>query len=154
MTWYCVSDQIRSVAQSCLTLWDPMNRSTPGLPVPHQLPVYKVANADLSPTPCHISPIGLGASYIWFPFWNVVMQIKLPWQVPASHVNCTHRFQSSECTNNWVHYKYYENLWLQNLAISVRTRIILIKQSFVFLPCNFWGSSSQLWASKHKYRLF
>ena len=32
------SDQIRSVAQSCLTLCDPMNRSTPGLPVHHQLP--------------------------------------------------------------------------------------------------------------------
>ena len=31
------SDQIRSVAQSCLTLCDPMNRSTPGLPVHHQL---------------------------------------------------------------------------------------------------------------------
>ena len=29
------SDQIRSVAQSCLTLCDPMNRSTPGLPI-HQ----------------------------------------------------------------------------------------------------------------------
>ena len=27
-----------SVAQSCLTLCDPMNRSTPGLPVHHQLP--------------------------------------------------------------------------------------------------------------------
>ena len=32
------SDQIRSVAQSCLTLCDPMNRSMPGLPVHHQLP--------------------------------------------------------------------------------------------------------------------
>ena len=31
------SDQIRSVTQSCPTLWDPMNRSTPGLPVHHQL---------------------------------------------------------------------------------------------------------------------
>ena len=30
-------DQIRSVAQSCPTLCDPMNRSTPGLPVYHQL---------------------------------------------------------------------------------------------------------------------
>ena len=38
---YCIrSDQIRSVAQSCLTLWDPMNRSTPGLPVHHQLPEF------------------------------------------------------------------------------------------------------------------
>ena len=31
------SDQIRSLAQSCPTLCDPMNRSTPGLPVHHQL---------------------------------------------------------------------------------------------------------------------
>ena len=31
------SDQIRSVTQSCPTLCDPMNRSTPGLPVYHQL---------------------------------------------------------------------------------------------------------------------
>ena len=31
------SVQFRSVAQSCLTLCDPMNHSTPGLPVLHQL---------------------------------------------------------------------------------------------------------------------
>ena len=30
------SVQFSSVAQSCLTLCDPMNRSTPGLPVHHQ----------------------------------------------------------------------------------------------------------------------
>ena len=34
------SDQIRSVAQSCPTLCDPMNRSRPGLPVNHQLPEF------------------------------------------------------------------------------------------------------------------
>ena len=34
------SDQIRSVAQSCPTLCDPTNRSTPGLPVHHQLPEF------------------------------------------------------------------------------------------------------------------
>ena len=33
-----ISDQIRSVAQSCPTLCDPMNLSMPGLPVHHQLP--------------------------------------------------------------------------------------------------------------------
>ena len=44
-------NQIRSVAQSCQTLCDPMNRSTPGLPVHHQLPeftethVYRVSDA-------------------------------------------------------------------------------------------------------------
>ena len=34
------SDQIRSVTQSCPTLCDPMNRSTPGLPVHLQLPEF------------------------------------------------------------------------------------------------------------------
>ena len=34
---FYVSVQFSSVAQSCPTLWDPMNRSMPGLPVHHQL---------------------------------------------------------------------------------------------------------------------
>ena len=44
--------EISSVAQSCPTLCDPMNRSTPGLPVHHQLPeftqthVYRVGNTE------------------------------------------------------------------------------------------------------------
>jgi len=32
--------QFSSVAQSCPTLWDPMNHSMPGLPVHHQLPEF------------------------------------------------------------------------------------------------------------------
>ena len=49
--FYSTSDQIRSVAQSCPTLCDPMNHSTPGLPVHHQLPdftqthVHRVSDA-------------------------------------------------------------------------------------------------------------
>jgi len=35
-----VSVQFSSVTQSCPTLCDPMNRSTPGLPVHHQLPEF------------------------------------------------------------------------------------------------------------------
>ena len=34
------SVQFSSVTQSCPTLWDPMNWSTPGLPVHHQLPEF------------------------------------------------------------------------------------------------------------------
>ena len=57
------SVQFSSVAQSCLTLCDPMNRSTPGLSVHHQLPeftqthVHRVGDAIqpshplLSPSP-------------------------------------------------------------------------------------------------------
>ena len=58
-----VSVQFSSVAQSCPTLCDPMNRSTPGLPVHHHLPeftqthVHRVSDAIqpshplLSPSP-------------------------------------------------------------------------------------------------------
>ena len=35
-----LSVQVSSVAQLCLTLCDPVNYSTPGLPVPHQLPEF------------------------------------------------------------------------------------------------------------------
>ena len=57
------SVQFSSVAQSCLTLCDPMKRRTPGLPVHHQLPeftqthVHQVSDAIqpshplLSPSP-------------------------------------------------------------------------------------------------------
>ena len=34
------SQSVSSVAQSCPTLCDPMNRSIPGLPVHHQLPEF------------------------------------------------------------------------------------------------------------------
>ena len=36
----CNKCSVSSVSQSCLTLWDPMNCSSPGLPVHHQLPVF------------------------------------------------------------------------------------------------------------------
>ena len=39
-TEWSSSVQFGSVTQSCPTLWDPMNRSTPGLPVHHQLPEF------------------------------------------------------------------------------------------------------------------
>ena len=42
---YTLSDQIGSFAQSCPTLCDPMNHSTPGLPVYHQLPEYTETHA-------------------------------------------------------------------------------------------------------------
>ena len=62
------SVQIRSVPQSCPTLCDPMNRSTPGLPVHHQLlefthsHVHRVGDAIqpshplLSPSPPASNP--------------------------------------------------------------------------------------------------
>ena len=46
--WQESSVQFSSVAQSCQILCDPMNRSTPGLPVHHQLPEF---------TQTHVHPV-------------------------------------------------------------------------------------------------
>ena len=45
------SDQIRSVAHLCPTLCNPMNRSTPGLPVHHQLPEFTQTHSLVVPCP-------------------------------------------------------------------------------------------------------
>ena len=63
-TWFCLTIgifnwiyQFSSVAQLCPTLCDPMNRSTPGLPVHHQSPeftqthVHQVSDAIQSSHP-------------------------------------------------------------------------------------------------------
>ena len=64
-----VSVQFSSVSQSCLTLCDPMNHSTPGLPVHHQLlestqaHVHRVGDAIQSSHPLSsLSPPALNLS--------------------------------------------------------------------------------------------
>ena len=72
-----VQYQIRSVTQSCPTLCDPMNCSTPGLPVHHQLPeftqthVHQVSDAIqpshplLSPSPPAPNPSQHQSLFQW-----------------------------------------------------------------------------------------
>ena len=61
LTYMQSSVQFSSLAQSCPTLCDPMNRSTPGLPVHHQLleftqtHVHQVGDA-IQPSPPLLSP--------------------------------------------------------------------------------------------------
>ena len=51
--------QFRSVAQSCPTLCDLMNRSTPGLPVHHQLPEFTQTHAHRVGDAIQPSPVFL-----------------------------------------------------------------------------------------------
>ena len=48
------SVQFSSVAQSCLTICDPMNHSMPGLSVHHQLPEFTQTHVHLSRTSSHL----------------------------------------------------------------------------------------------------
>ena len=52
LQWF-LFHQFSSVAHSCLTLCDPMNRSTPGLPVHHQLPEFIHSDSHPSSRWCH-----------------------------------------------------------------------------------------------------
>ena len=76
--------QIRSVTQSCPTLCDPMNRSTPGLPVHHQLleftqtHVHWVSNA-IQPSHPLLSPsppaLNLSQHQIFFKWISSLHQV-------------------------------------------------------------------------------
>ena len=90
--------QFSSVAQSCLTLCDPMNRSMPGLPVYHQLPeftqthVHRVSDA-IQPSHPRSSPspsgpnssqhqslfqwINFQTSVFFLPFSNQLQEVEL-----------------------------------------------------------------------------
>ena len=96
------SVQLSSVAQSCPTLCDPMNRSTPGLPVHHQLPellklnVHRVGDAiqPSHPLSCPSPPApnpsqhqGLfqwvNSSMRWPKYWSFSFSISPPNEHPG-----------------------------------------------------------------------
>ena len=94
------SVQFSSVAQSCPTLCDPMNHSTPGLPVVHQLPeftqthVHRVSDAiqpshPLSPP----SPPTLNLSQHQGLFWWVTSlhQVAKLWELQHQSFQWTPR---------------------------------------------------------------
>ena len=79
--------QFSSVTQSCLTPWNPMNRSTPGLPVHHQLPeftqthVHQVSDAIQpshplsSPSPLAPNPSQHQSLFQWVNFSHEVAKV-------------------------------------------------------------------------------
>ena len=79
-SYCCQKNQFSSVAQSCPTLCDPMNRSTPGLPVHHKLPeftqthMHRVSNAIQpshplsSPSPPALNPSQHQSLFQWVTF--------------------------------------------------------------------------------------
>ena len=82
-----------SVAQLCLTLCDPMNCSTPGLPVHHQLPeltqthIHRVSDAIqsshplLSPSPPAPNPSQHQSLFQWVNFSHEVAKVRLEFQL-------------------------------------------------------------------------
>ena len=73
------SFQFSSVTQSCLTLCDPMNHSTPGLPVHHQLPEF---------TQTHVHRVGdaIQPSHHLGPFFSCPQSLPASGSFPMSQL--------------------------------------------------------------------
>ena len=110
------SVQFSSVTQSCLTLCDPMNRSTPGLPVHHQLPeftqtlIHRVTDA-IQPSRPLSSPS---------PAPNLSQHQSLFQWVNSSHeVAKVLEFQVS-CCEIWNQSSYFVTLKSNALSCSIK----------------------------------
>ena len=92
------SVQFSSVTQSCPTLWDPMNRSTPGLPVHHQLLEFTQTHIHwvgdtIQPSPPLLSPspptFNLSQHQGLFKWVSFLHQVVKVWEFQLQH----HSFQ-------------------------------------------------------------
>ena len=107
------SVQFSSIAQSCLTLCDPMNHSTPGLPVHHQLPefaqthVHRVGDAIQpshplsSPFPPASNPSQHQGLFQWVNSWHQVAKV-LEFQLQHQSFQWTPRTGSPLGWTGWI----------------------------------------------------
>ena len=117
-----VLGEIRSVAQSCPTLCDPVNRSTPGLPVHHQLPEFTETHVHrVSDTiqPSHpLSSPSINRLYLLAISWLLTRfpheyAIPILPVLPARPVPCIYSY-SSHCFNRFIccSLGHWLKLWL------------------------------------------
>ena len=132
ISFYCVSSvQFSSVAQSCPTLCNPMTRSTPGLPVHHQLPefaqtrVHRVSDA-IQPSHSLLSPSPLAPN----PFQH---QSLFQW------VNCSHKVA-----------KVLE-FQIQHHSLQRNPRADLLQNGLVGSPCSPRDSQESIVLSPWKF---
>ena len=131
-TLYYSLFQFSSVTQSCPTLCDPMNRSTPGLPVHHQLPEFTIYSSTT-----RIVPSSNLKSYVsislnedqrvaWGPFWG-------RWcaQLRIGFYSLGKRDLCFWCSLEWIliFVSPYIDLWLQS-----DWTVFQILKPTVFLP--------------------
>ena len=112
--WYL---QFSSVAQSCLTLCDPMNHSTPGLPVHHHLPEF---------TQTHVHRVGdtIQPSH-------PLLSPSPPSLNPSQHHSLFQRVNSSHEVAKVL------ELQLEHRSFQRNPRVDLLQNGLVGSPCSF-----------------
>ena len=119
---YNIILQFSSVAQSCLTLCDPMNCSTPGLPVHHQLPeftqthIHRVSDAI---QPSHPLSSPSPPTPIYFIHSSLYLLISYPCHAPSPFLCPTGSHEFILCICMYVSFLWYSlvyweaDFWLQ-----------------------------------------
>ena len=136
-------DQFSSVAQSCLTLCDPMDCSTPGFPVHHQLPELpqtQVHQVDDAIQPSHpllsLSPPSLNLSQLQglFQWISSSHQVAKILEFQLQHQSCQWIFRTDSplgCERLLPNHERHRDSWPLEERNSIRgQRWGLITQSF------------------------
>ena len=144
------SVQFNSVTQSCLTLCDPMNRSTPGLPVHHQLPeftqtrVHRVRDAIqpshplLSPSPPAPNPSQHQSLFQWV---NSSHQVSKASALASFLPKNTQGWSPSEWTG-WI------SLQSKGLSIVFSNTTVQTHQFFSAQPSSQSNSHIHTWSQE------
>ena len=134
----CFMVRFSSVAQSCPTLCDPMNRSTPGLPVRHQLleftqtHVHRVGDAIQpshplsSPSPPAPNPSQHLGLFQWVNSPHEVAKV-LEFQLQHQSFQ-----QPNLCTNEWIIIKILWHTILQSYSFSTGNIATLKKPTYLW----------------------
>ena len=143
--------QFSSVAQSCLTLCEPMNRSTPGLLVHHQLPeftqthVHRVSDAIQpshplsSPSPSASNLSQYQGLFQWVGSSHQVAKVlELQFQ---------HQFQ----TFQWI-FKDWFPLGLTGLISLQSKGLSRVFSSTTIRKHQFFGTQLSLWFNSHIHK--
>ena len=138
------SVQFSSVAQSCLTLWDPMNCSTPGFPVHHQLPEFTQTHVHWVGDviqPSH--PLSSPSS----PAFNLFQQQGIPQWVSFSHqVAKVLEFQLQHQSFQ-MNIQDWFPLGLTNLISLQSKGLSRVFSNTTFQKHQFFGAQPSLWSN-------
>ena len=140
-----MSVQFSLVAQSCLTLCDPMDCSTPGLPVHHQLPEFTQTHAQVDDTIQPSHPL----SFPSLPAFNLSQHQGLfQWLSSSYQVSKVLELQFHHQSFQWIFRTdfFQDRLGgssLQSKGLSrVFSNITVWKQQF-------FGAQLSLWSNSH-----
>ena len=137
--------QFSSVTQSCLTLCDPMDCSTPGFPVHHQLPelaqthVHWVGD-DIQPSHPLLSPS---------PFAFNLSQHQGPFQWVGSLHQAAKVFELQHQSFQWMNIQDWVPLWLTGWIFLQSKGLSRVFSNTTTQKHQFFSAQPSLWSNSH-----